>query len=74
MLNMKKDALEDIKTHSYRTNQPLRPWADPEGVFLGNTGEDPLKITKLSSKHLMLGHHRHASETPFFYGVSLAGQ
>ena len=25
----------------------------------------PLKITKLPSQHLMLGHHRHASETPF---------
>ena len=28
--------------------------------FLSNTGPDPLKITKLSSKHSMLGHHRHA--------------
>ena len=35
--------------------------------FVGKTGPDPLKITKLSSQHLMLGHHchRHASETPF---------
>ena len=34
--------------------------------FLGNTGP-PLKITKLHvpSQHSMLGHHRHASETPF---------
>ena len=33
--------------------------------FFSNTGPDPLKITKLSSQHSMLGHHRHASETPF---------
>ena len=33
--------------------------------FLSNTGLDPLKITKLPSKHSMLGHHWHASETPF---------
>ena len=33
--------------------------------FLNNTGPDPLKITKLPSQHSMLGHHRHASETPF---------
>ena len=39
--------------------------------FLRNTGPDPLKITKLPSQHAMLGHHRHASETPF-NGVSLA--
>ena len=39
--------------------------------FLSNTGPDPLKITKLPSQHSMLGHHRHASETPF-NGVSLA--
>ena len=32
---------------------------------LSNTGLDPLKITKLPSQHSMLGHHRHASETPF---------
>ena len=25
----------------------------------------PLKITKLPSQHSMMGHHRHASETPF---------
>ena len=43
--------------------------------FLSNTGLDPLKITKLPSKHSMLRYHRHASETPFNYdGVSLAGQ
>ena len=33
--------------------------------FLSETGSDPLKITNLSSQHSMLGHHRHASETPF---------
>ena len=33
--------------------------------FCSNTGPDPLKITKLPSQHSMLGHHRHANETPF---------
>ena len=33
--------------------------------FLSNIGPDPLKITKLPSLHSMLGHHQHASETPF---------
>ena len=65
---------------SLRTLQCF-PCADPEGGqvpdlpsppgksqnvgFLCNTGLDPLKITKPPSQHLMLGHHRHASETPF---------
>ena len=34
---------------------------------------DPLKFSKLPSQHSTLGHHRHASETPF-KGVSLAGR
>ena len=33
--------------------------------FLCDTGPDPLKITKLPSQYSMLGHHRHASQTPF---------
>ena len=33
--------------------------------FLSNTGPDPLKITRLPIQYLMLGHHQHASETPF---------
>ena len=33
--------------------------------FHSNTGPDPLKLTKLLGQHSMLGHHRHASETPF---------
>ena len=33
--------------------------------FLSNTGPGPLKITKLPGQHSMLGHHRHASDTPF---------
>ena len=33
--------------------------------FLSNTGLDPQKITKLPSQHSMLGHHQHASKTPF---------
>ena len=56
----------------------ISPWADREGAgvrttlknknnigFLSNTGPDPLKITKLSSQHSMLDHHRQASETTF---------
>ena len=33
--------------------------------FLGNTGPGPLKFSKLPSRLSTLGHHRHASETPF---------
>ena len=36
--------------------------------FLSNTGPDLLKITKLPSQHTILGHHRHARETPFKWG------
>ena len=43
------------------------------GEFLSNTGPYPLKFSKLPSQHSTLGHHRHASETPF-KGVSLAGR
>ena len=57
--------------------------ADPEGWgdrpvplknhkiigFSSNTGPDPLK----NHKHSMLGHHRHASKTPF-NGISLEGR
>ena len=32
---------------------------------LSNTDPDSLKITRLPSQHSMLGHHRHASKTPF---------
>ena len=60
-----------------------RVWADrgsgPPGKsqnigFLSSTGPDPLNITILPSQHSMLGHHRHASETPFkwrFAGVPM---
>ena len=57
------------------------PCADPEGGgdrgpgpplenyknigFLSIIDRNPLKITKLPIQHSMLGHHRHASETPF---------
>ena len=34
-------------------------------VFFSNTGPDPLKIVKLPSQNSILGHYRHASETPF---------
>ena len=32
--------------------------------FLSITGPDPMKNHKLPSQNSMLGHHRHASETP----------
>ena len=54
-----------------RTHPPLKNYKNIG--FLSNTGPDPLKLTKLPSQHSMLGHHRHASETPF-NGVSLAGR
>ena len=41
--------------------------------FLSNTGPDPQEFSKLPSQHSTLGHHRHASETPF-KGVSLASR
>ena len=41
--------------------------------FPSNIDPDTLKITKLPSQHLMVGHCRHASET-HFNGVSLAGR
>ena len=44
---------------------PPPPWKHKNIGFLSNTVPDPLKITKLLSQHSMLGHHRHASETPF---------
>ena len=44
---------------------------------LSNNGPDPLKITKVPSQQLMLGHHRHASETPYNWrfagGLMMAG-
>ena len=65
------------------------PCADPEGgqgvrtpphlknhkniELLSTSGLDPLKFSKLPSQHSTLGHHRHASETPFKC-VSLAGR
>ena len=33
--------------------------------FPSDIDPDPLKITKLPSQHSMVGHYRHASETPF---------
>ena len=33
--------------------------------FFSNAGPDPLKIVKLPSQLSILGHNRHASETPF---------
>ena len=42
--------------------------------FHNNTAPDPLKLTKLPSKHSTWGYHRHASETPLnwrFAGVPI---
>ena len=33
--------------------------------FLSNTGSEPTKTRKATNQHLMLGHNRPASETPF---------
>ena len=33
--------------------------------FSSDTGMDPQKNHKATKQHSMLGHHRHASETPF---------
>ena len=44
---------------------PPPPGKSKDIEFPSDTGPDPLKITKLPSQHLMLGHHRLASETPF---------
>ena len=49
---------------------------DPPGTSqkYSNTGPDPPKNHKVRSQHSMLGHHRHASETPFkwrFAGVPM---
>ena len=60
--------------------------ADPEGRtggpdhlknhknigFSSNIDLDPLKITKLPSQHLLVGHYRHASETRFTGGLMIA--
>ena len=37
-------------------------------TFLSNTGPDPLKNHKATKQHWILGHYRHASETPFIVG------
>ena len=36
---------------------------NPEKLLVSDP--DPLKLTKLPSKHLILGHHQHANETSF---------
>ena len=49
--------------HGVRTPPPLKNHKNIE--FLSNTGPDPLKFSRLPRQHPTLGHHRHASETPF---------
>ena len=39
--------------------------------FPSKTGPEPLnKISKLPSQPSMLGHHRHASETPYIWRIA----
>ena len=45
--------------------EKLQKYRIPSNIDL-----DSLKITKLPSQHSMLGHHRHASETPFNIPIS----
>ena len=52
---------------------PLKKSQNIEFLSNRNTGPDSLKFSKLPSQHSTLGHHRHASETPFKC-VSLAGR
>ena len=40
------------------------------GIF-SNTGPDPLKNHKATSQRSILGHHWHASETPFKWRLAL---
>ena len=44
---------------------PPPPWKITFFCFVAILVRIPWKITKLPSQHLMLGHHRPASETPF---------
>ena len=45
---------------------PTPPLENHKNIgLLSKTGPDSLKITKLPSQHSLLGHLRHASETPF---------
>ena len=49
-----------------RGSGPPPPLKNRKNIgFPSNIGPDPLIIPKLPSQHSMLGHHQHASETPF---------
>ena len=47
------------------TGGPDPPEKSQNIGFPSNIDPDPLKITKLPSQHSMVGHYRHANETPF---------
>ena len=47
------------------THPPPPPPPTGKSHKYSNTGPDPPKNHKVRSHHSMLGHHRHASETPF---------
>ena len=59
-----KDMYQSARLSFYYKQAPPPPHNNIE--FPSKTGSDPLnKITKLLSQPSMLGHHRHASETPY---------
>ena len=58
-----------------RGSGPPPPLQNHKNIgFLSNIDPDPLKMAKLPSQHSMVGHYRHASETPLewrFDGVPI---
>ena len=63
---------ENIRVPPTGTGGPDPPRNHKNIGFHGNAGSDPLKITKLSSQHAMLGHHRLAGEWRFAGGPMMA--
>ena len=61
------DSWADPERRTGSPDPPPPPEKSQNVGFLSNTGLNPLKYTKLPSQHSLLGHHRHASETPFKY-------
>ena len=57
-----------MKQHIYNAVYPDSPYPPKNHKNIGfpnNIDLDPLKITKLPSQHSVVGHYRHASQTPF---------
>ena len=57
-------ACADPEGDGGRESEPPPPLKNKKIGFLSNTGPDPLKITKQTSQHSILGHHQPTSETP----------